>query len=400
MSLPDVTKTSYDDNLREITNTLLNRAGNYDQSGLFPHDNFDLIVQHGLNKITIPEEYGGWGFGFEKTSEAIITLASGCPSTALCLSMHYYTVAGLSKLLSKEQKQSLFKNIIEKGQFVTSFNQPNVSIVHANQDLSNSTEITITKVNGGYTVNGLKKYVSGITRFNYLPIFGNQIGIEKSRYGVTAMLALIDDPGVRIKESWDFSALKSTLSHDVIFEDVFISNDRLIGREGFGIEDTPSLVYWSRLAISSVYLGIAKAALDYITKVIKEKKDKISRKTIAFLPGTQFALSDIKIKYDAAESQLMMFAKQADQETIAGRYTDQLFQKALMTKYFVSHSCNEIVWQAMQIEGMNSLFKGNQLERLYRDVRAATFHQPNDDLIKEILAKKALGLIVPKNRWL
>ncbi|NEW08700.1 acyl-CoA/acyl-ACP dehydrogenase [Paenibacillus sp. SYP-B3998] len=58
-----------------------------------------------------------------------------------------------------------------------------------------------------------------------------------------------------------------------------------------------------------------------------------------------------------------------------------------------------MVWQAMQIEGMNALNQGQLLERLYRDVRAAAYHQPGDDLLKELLAKKILGLVRLKKRW-
>ncbi|TNJ64362.1 acyl-CoA dehydrogenase [Paenibacillus hemerocallicola] len=385
--------------INDLQKAFSDKAGYYDQSGLFPHENIDLVTNNALHTVTIDSDYGGMELGFEETSELLVRLASGCPSTALCLAMHYYTIAGLNKVLSPQQKSKIYSDIRNNGHYFTSFNQPNVTIVQANQDFTQSTGIAIKKVDEGYLVNGVKRCSSGIDRFSYIPIYGNQVGIDKSRFGISALFLRRDDPGVTITSSWDNASLRASAGHDVLLNDVFVSKDRLIGHEGFGVENTSNLVFWSRMAISSVYLGIAKASMDYITTIIKHKKDYVSKKTLAFLPNIQYAFSELKIKYDTAHSQLKMFVKQADYETFNGKYTDDLFQRALVTKFFVGRTANEIVWQAMQIEGMRSMSRGSVLERLYRDVRAATFHQPNDDLMKEILAKKALGLIAPKNRW-
>ncbi|MGG4094483.1 acyl-CoA dehydrogenase family protein [Paenibacillus lautus] len=385
--------------LIDVVNVLRAKSQDEGSKDEFPSKNYDYLINADIHKLTVPNQFGGYEYGFEQTSRVISQLAMGCPSTALCMAMHFYTVAGLAKTLTSDQQAVIFGQISE-GHFTTSFNQPNVSIVQANQDLSQSTELEIQKCETGYIINGVKRSVSGINRFTYLPVYGNQKEDRHSRFGITALLATVDDSGVSVKNSWDCDSMRMTGSHDVLFKDVHIPHDRLIGREGFGIEDTTPLVFWSRLAISSVYLGIAKAALDYVIQLAKVTTDKISKKRIAFMPGTQFAIAEMRIKFDAANSQLVTYARQADEFAKSGKYTDDLFQKALMTKYFVTHTSNEIVWQAMQVAGMKSLNKNNLLNRLYQDVRAATFHQPNDDLLKELLAKKTLGLIAPKNRWL
>jgi len=120
---------------------------------------------------------------------------------------------------------------------------------------------------------------------------------------------------------------------------------------------------------------------------------------LAVMPGPQFALADIRIRLETSFSQLLTFARQADSECEEGRFTDDLFQQSLVTKYYVTNQANEIVGKAMRIEGMNALNEGGLLERLYRDVRAATFHQPGDDLLMELLAKKSIGVMTLKNRW-
>ncbi|NEW08701.1 hypothetical protein GK047_22145 [Paenibacillus sp. SYP-B3998] len=68
------------------------------------------------------------------------------------------------------------------------------------------------------------------------------------------------------------------------------------------------------MAISSVYQGIAKASFDYVLESMKSKKDVYSQTSMAFMPGPQYALGELKIHVETAWSQLLTFARQADQE--------------------------------------------------------------------------------------
>jgi alkylation response protein AidB-like acyl-CoA dehydrogenase len=389
---------TYKERLEELKETFADKASHYDETNSFPHENFEEIVKAGFHTLTLSEENGGVDFGFESTSHLLVELASGCASTSLCLAMHYYTLAGLSRIPDNPMLKEAFQDIKEKGEFISSFNQPNVMLQSHLDTPPDIVKIKIEKAEGGYLINGRKQYVSGSERFKYLPVYGAQENTG-TKIGITALMVTRHDPGVYVEKVWNSSAMKGTMSHHIRFDNVFVPADRLIGREGHAIEDTNELSHWSRLAISSVYHGIAKAAINYTASVMKRKMDVYSQTKLAFMPGPQFALAEMKIKFETASSQLIAFGKQADSERAAGRFTDELFQKSLITKYYVMNTANDIVWQAMQIEGMNALNRGELLERLHRDVRAATFHQPTDDLTKELLAKKMLGLITLKKRW-
>jgi len=374
------------------------RASQYDLQAEFPKENFQDLARYRLHTLTLPASVDGNGCGFEQTFQVIAEIASGCASTALCLAMHYYTVAGLGTLRSNEMLMRVFEDIRDNGAYMSSFNQPNVMSQYNKGQPSETVKISIKKVDGGYAVNGMKPFVSGCEFFKYYPVYGYQEHTG-SKFGLTALMILRDDPGVSIEQAWLSSSMKATKSNHVQLRDVFVPEERLIGREGYAIEDTNILSYWSRLAISSVYYGIALAAYRYALDIVKKKTDIYSRSLLAVMPGPQFALADIRIRLETSFSQLLTFARQADSECEEGRFTDDLFQQSLVTKYYVTNQANEIVGKAMRIEGMNALNEGGLLERLYRDVRAATFHQPGDDLLMELLAKKSIGVMTLKNRW-
>lgn len=385
-------------NIQTLKETMFERASRYDRLDEFPHENFEDLAASQLHAATLSKQFGGLNYGFEDTSRLLVDIASGCPSTALCIAMHYYTLAGLRKFTDNAMLSRTFADIQANGEYMTSFNQPNVMLPIKREHTEKAVKVSVKRVADGYLINGMKSFVSGCERFKYLPVFGYQEE-SQAKLGITALMVTRDDPGVTIEQAWQSTAMRGTLSHHVRLNNVLVPHDRLIGEEGRGVEDTNELTLWSRLAISSVYLGIAEAALAHILEAVKTKKDTYSQVPLAFMPGVQFNLADTIIKLETASSQMQTFARLADKESETGHYSDELFQQSLVTKYYVSNVANDIVCQTMQSEGMPALNRGHLLERLYRDVRAATFHQPTNDLLKELLAKKALGLITLRNRW-
>ncbi|MBT2282942.1 acyl-CoA/acyl-ACP dehydrogenase [Paenibacillus polymyxa] len=384
--------------VEEIRLKFLSNAEKYDRLKMFPHENFDSIVSAGLHAANLPENLGGLGFNAEQTCNLISNLASGCPSTALCLAMHYYSLGTFQHVFSEDMSNEILKNVVKKGEFFASINYPKIELMSNRNEISERIGINLRKVDDGYIVNGVKTFVSGCPRITYLPLYGFDESVPQ---GLTAVLTLLTDSGISIDETWDYSGMQATKSHNIIYDNVWIPADRLIGRKGMGIEDTQDSVFWFRLALASVYWGAAKAAYEHIKNIAKLRNDSISKRPIALMPGVQYKVADILIKLETCRHQILSCARQLDQETLKGRqFSSELYTSTLVTKQYVSQTANEILFLAMQVEGTGSLNRGSLLERLFRDVRAATFHPPAEDLLKEIIGKKELGIISIRNRWI
>jgi alkylation response protein AidB-like acyl-CoA dehydrogenase len=69
----------------------------------------------------------------------------------------------------------------------------------------------------------------------------------------------------------------------------------------------------------------------------------------------------------------------------------------------VKHRCTEgakkVVDLALTVSGGGGMFKRNELERLYRDVRCGGFHPANSSLVHELVGKTALGVLGEEPRW-
>ncbi|WP_074593827.1 acyl-CoA dehydrogenase family protein [Bacillus cereus] len=377
-----------------LKENLKSRNTEYDDCSKFPHKNFDELINNNLHKVTLEQKYGGLGYDIKSTCDLLIEISSACSSTGLILAMHLYSIGGLNGVLSSYQKDNVFRDIALNGELIASISDPKITFLTDKDKIKENISITIEPSDKGYIINGRKRFVSGSSRVKYLPIYGFQEGV-KSRYGITSLLTQLDDKGVSIKETWNYSGMKSSVTHDVYFKNVLVPKDRLIGREGLGIEDTLNLLYWFRLTLVSVYYGIAKRAYDYIVQLVKNKVNTLTNKSLISSERLRQKLMEMKINLEVAYSQLTRSAILTDAYLSGTKQVDvkEVNTQILITKQFVTKKANSIVWDAMEIEGMASLSRGSVLEKLYRDVRAATFHPPTEELLIDLLSIYEMNII-------
>ena len=65
-----------------------------DKKLLFPRKNFEILAKHGFLGLIVPKELGGLGESHVAAAMTVETIARyGCPSTAMCYTMHLGAVA-------------------------------------------------------------------------------------------------------------------------------------------------------------------------------------------------------------------------------------------------------------------------------------------------------------------
>jgi alkylation response protein AidB-like acyl-CoA dehydrogenase len=68
-------------------------------------------------------------------------------------------------------------------------------------------------------------------------------------------------------------------------------------------------------------------------------------------------------------------------------------------KYHSVEAAKRIVDLALDTSGGGGMFRGNELERMYRDVRCGGFHPANSAVVHEIVGKTAVGTLGSEPRW-
>ena len=117
---------------------------------------------------------------------------------------------------------------------------------------------------------------------------------------------------------------------------------------------------------------------------------------MAYHPEVQHAVADMVLALDGATAHVDRIAEDWSNGVDHGGLWPS---KLVSAKYHAVEAARKVVDRAFDVVGGAGLFKRNELERLYRDVRAGSLHPANSLLVHEIVGKSALGVLGELPRW-
>jgi alkylation response protein AidB-like acyl-CoA dehydrogenase len=257
------------------------------------------------------------------------------------------------------------------------------------------------RVDGGYRFFGHKHFGSLTPVWNWLKIYGLDTTDPDDPKIVHAVMARAT-AGYRIVETWDTLGMRATASQDTVLEGAFVPDRHVIGvtKPGFAGADDFVLGIFGRFepAIANIYIGLAERARDLAIERIK-KKNSVAEMTrsMAYHPEVQHAIADIVIELDG----MIAHADRIAEDWTNGVDHGALWPaKLVAAKYHCVEGAFRAVDLAMDVSGGRGMFKGDELERLYRDVRCGRFHPANAMTVHEVVGKSALGVLgEPGPRW-
>jgi alkylation response protein AidB-like acyl-CoA dehydrogenase len=188
-------------------------------------------------------------------------------------------------------------------------------------------------------------------------------------------------PGVTIADNWNTLGMRGTASNDVILENVFVPDERVLANRPYGVVDGPLQVIGSIAMpiISAAYLGVAEAARNAAVEVAaKRASDPLIQR--------QVGLMDHKLQ--VASWALDGAIAQIGDDPVPSATS---LQAAMTAKAEIARVGVEVCDIAMEIASGPAYFRGSVIERAYRDIRAAKFHPftPEETLLRG--GRSALG---------
>lgn len=352
---------------------LAQHAQRHDRDGTWVTESFDALRDAGLLKIAVPAELGGDGATVRQIAAVQRELAKHCASTALASAMHQHVTAFTAWRYRRglPGAEATLGRIAGEGIVLVSTG--GADFTHPRG--------TAEKVHGGYRVTGRKIFASQAPVGSVLSTMFVFEDPERGRRVLNMAVPFASD-GVSIDETWDTMGMRGTASQDVVLENVFVPDERVLADRPWGVMDPPLQVIATIgfAVVAAVYLGIADGALATAVQLAETKADDptvqrqiglmVHRTQVASwaLDGALAAVGD-----DPAPSL----------ETLAA---------VMAAKREIALAGIEVCDLAMEVGGGAAYFKGSPLERAYRDMRAAKFHPftPEATLLRG--GRLALGL--------
>jgi alkylation response protein AidB-like acyl-CoA dehydrogenase len=380
----------------ELLKTFGERAPTYDRENRFFTEDFEDLRLAGYLELAVPTELGGRGLNLAQVCQEQRRLAYRAPATALATNMHIYWTGVAADLL--RIGDSSCKWILEEAADGEVF-------AAGHGEAGNDFPVMLStaraeRAQGGYRFYGHKIFGSLTPVWTRLGIHAMDTSDPAQPKIVHAFLPR-DTADYRIVPTWDVLGMRATRSDDTILEGAFVP-DRYIPRvvpAGLAGADlfVLGIFAWAEPTFANIYVGIAQRAVDLAIAGLKRRTSiGIGGRCLAYHPMLQHAVAEMTLTLDGMIAHV---------DQVAADWSEGVQHGGLWPSKLVSakHHCVEgakrIVDLAMDVSGGTGMFKSNELERLYRDVRCGGFHPANSALVHELVGKTTLGILGEEPRW-
>jgi alkylation response protein AidB-like acyl-CoA dehydrogenase len=370
------------------------RAAGYDRDNRFFHEDFAELNSAGYLTMAVPREFGGLGLTLPEVGRQTRRLAYHAPATALGTNMHVYWT-GLAADLWRSGDCSL-EWLLREAAAGEVFNA-------GHSERGNDIPVLLStskaeKVEGGFRFTGHKMFGSLMPVWTRCGLHGIWADAPGGPRVVHAFMPR-DTAGYRIVETWDTMGMRATRSDDLALEGAVVPDHLIVRMVPPGGADpfVLGIFAWALLGFANVYCGMAQKAIDTVVPGLKSKTAMAVSRSMAYHPGIQHQVAEMALALDPIMPHLDAVATDwaGGVEHGAGWPA-----KIVSAKNHAVEACWRIVDLAMELSGGAGMFRGNALERLFRDARCGRFHPANTFLTHEIVAKTTLGIgLGEQPRW-
>ena len=379
---------------QDLLERFAERAPVYDRENRFFSEDFEELRAAGYLKANIPREFGGLGMTIVDTCLEQRRLAYYAPATALAVNMHLYWM-GIAGDLWRAGDRSL-QWILEEAAAGEVFAAGHAETGNDLPGLLSTA--SATRVDGGYRISGHKMFGSLTPVWTRLGAHAMDTS-DPQNPKVIHVFVPRDSPGIEIKETWDTLGMRATRSDDTILHDVFVP-DRYVARilpPGVLDPFLASLFAWGLGGFCNIYYAAACRARDLAVAGARKKTSLAVSRSMAYHPEIQHSAVEISLALEQVLAQINSLTQDWNEGVDHGSWWPA---KIVAAKYSAVEAAKRVVDLALDMSGGAGMYKANELERLYRDIRCGGFHPANSALVHEIVGKTTLGIGLDEQpRW-
>ena len=348
-----------------------------DQNNEFPDEAVQKMGQLGWLGLPFPKEYGGAGLDILSYAIAVEELARVDGGAGVILSAHVSLGAWPIFAYGTEEQKQKYLVPLARGEKLGAFGltEPN-----AGSD-AGGTETTALDKGDHYLLNGGKIFITNAPKADTYVVFAVTTPDIGTR-GISAFIVEKGWKGFEFGDHYDKMGIRSSSTAELIFNDVKVPKENLLGKEGDGFKIAMSTLDGGRIGIAAQALGIAQGAFEHALTYAKERVQ--FGKPIAAQQAVSFKLADMATKLRCARFLVYSAAELKEQHAPYG-------MESAMAKMYASDIALEVTNDAVQIHGGTGFLKGMEVERAYRDAKITTIYEGTNEIQRVVIASHILG---------
>jgi alkylation response protein AidB-like acyl-CoA dehydrogenase len=351
----------------------------HDRERTYPEELFQACAAAGLLALPFPEDYGGAGGSLMDMVIVAEEIAHVSADLVMAYTGNIFCGLNLVRMASEEQKRHwLPKLFAGEIKFSISMSEPD-----AGSDIG-AMRTTAVRDGNEWVIDGQKIWASMAgAKNNVINLYVKTDAKAHYRQGLSLFLVDSDTPGLTLRKL-DMLGRRATGTYELIFDKVRVPPDRLVGGENKGWDCVMAGLQVERATSSAGNVGAAQGIVDLAVQYAKERKQ--FGRPIGSNQAIAHMLADMQTEVEAARTLMWRAAWMVSNGQDALR-------EITMAKLFTSETYVKIAGQGMQVMGGFGYSTEFDMERHFRDSRAATIAAGTSQIQRNLIAN-LMGLKV------
>jgi hypothetical protein len=348
----------------------------YDERHEFPHAIVAKLGPLGFLGVLVPEEYGGAGLDYVSYALIVEELNRGDASVGITMWAHNSLCTNHISLFGSAEHKARWLPRLARGEVLGAWGLTEPGSGSDAAALRTRAE----RRDGAWVMNGSKAFITNAS-VGAVAVVMARTDPTRGAKGISAFVLEKGLPGFSAGTPYRKLGLHASDTAELIFEDVCVPADQLLGEEGQGFVQAMQVLEGGRIAMAAMAVGIAQAAVDAAVKYMKQRT--AFGKTLAEFNGLQGMIADVATEVEVARLLLMRAAYLKD----AGQ---PAMHAAAMAKVFASEVAMKAATKAVQIHGGAGYITEFPVERIFRDAKLTEIGEGTSEVQRLVIAREIL----------
>ena len=353
-------------------------AAKIDKDNYFPEHLWREMGDLGILGITV-DGYGGAGMGYLAHTVAVEEVARASASVSLSYGAHSNLCVNQINLNGNDEQKSKFLPKLISGEHVGALAMSEPS---AGSDVV-SMQLSAEKRNGYYLLNGNKYWITNGPDASVLVVYAKTDKDAGSK-GITAFIIEKDMVGFSTSKHFDKLGMRGSNTAELIFEDVEVPFENMLGEEGKGVNVLMSGLDYERVVLSGIGTGIMAACLDEVLPYMLERKQ--FGKSIGDFQLMQGKIADMYTAMNSSRAYVYEVAKACDRGNVTR-------QDAAACVLYSSEEAMKVAHQAVQALGGAGYLSDNPVGRIFRDAKLMEIGAGTSEIRRMLIGRELVALM-------
>jgi isovaleryl-CoA dehydrogenase len=352
-------------------------AAEIDRTNVFPHALWREMGDLGLLGITVEEAYGGAGMGYLAHAVAVEEIARASASVSLSYGAHSNLCVNQIRLNGSEAQKRRYLPKLVSGEHVGALA---MSEAGAGSDVV-SMKLRAERRNDHYRLNGTKYWITNGPDADTLVVYAKTDPDAGSK-GITAFLIEKTMTGFSTSPHFDKLGMRGSNTAELIFEDVEVPFENVLGEEGRGVRVLMSGLDYERVVLAAIGPGIIAACLDEVMPYLRDRHQ--FGQPIGSFQLMQGKIADMYTALNSARAYVYEVAKACDRGDVTR-------QDAAACCLYASEEAMKQAHQAVQAMGGAGFLADAPVARLFRDAKLMEIGAGTSEIRRMLIGRELMG---------